>query len=132
LLKYPEVAKRNCELCKKFLFDEETGEIKFGRDGKVELRSYYDFQGNATCPPMCQTRKGCPKGIPENQRSLNARNQLCYEFYLECKAVGQFPDEPVVRRNASIIREVEDEFDRGERVTQRQLQNAVLQMAAIR
>ena len=35
-------------------------------------------------------------------------NELAYTHYLECKAVGSFPDDPIVRRNASLIRSVED------------------------
>lgn len=32
----------------------------------------------------------------------------CYDHYRECKAVGVFPDDAVVRRNAAAIRDVED------------------------
>jgi len=34
--------------------------------------------------------------------------EQCYRHYRECKAVGSFPDDPVVRRNAAAIRDVEE------------------------
>lgn len=105
LKRHPEVATRDCRLCQKWIFDEETGLRTLDRDGKPEPRFF-------ACPPPCQTDRGCPKGTPEKSRSLNKRNEQCYQHYCECRAVGQFPDEPVVRRNAAIIREVEDRVDR--------------------
>jgi hypothetical protein len=32
---------------------------------------------------------------------------LAYLHYLECKAVGQFPDDPIVRRTARICAAIE-------------------------
>lgn len=67
-------------------------------------------------PAPCRTDKGCPKGTPENQRSLNEQNRRCYEHYKECRATGMFPDDPVVRRNAAVIRDVEDAVERSREV----------------
>lgn len=61
---------------------------------------------------MCKTEKGCPKGTPQNQRTLHPINKRAYEHYLECKATGYFPDDPLVKQNARIIREAEDDFAR--------------------
>lgn len=78
-----------------------------GRDGKPELR--FD-----ACPPRCRLpvdERGnslCPKGTPEKSRSLLPIMEQCYRHYRECKAVGSFPDDPVVRRNAAAIRDVEE------------------------
>ncbi len=58
---------------------------------------------------------GCAKGTPENQKSLSPKNQRAYQHYLECKAVGQFPDNPLVRKHAGIIRMVEDAVDKQHR-----------------
>jgi len=93
----------------KYVFDEDTGRPTLGRDGELEEREWF---GEGTCPPMCQTEKGCPKGTPENPRTLNERNQMAYEHYKQCRAVGRFPEDPVVERNAAVIRELEDEHDR--------------------
>ena len=51
---------------------------------------------------------GCAKVSPESNSSLTPDNQLCYQHYLECRAVSQFPDDAIVRRNAATIRRVED------------------------
>ncbi len=50
---------------------------------------------------------GCPKVSPESNSSLTLENQLCYQHFIECDAVNQFPTDAVVRRNAAIIRRVE-------------------------
>ena len=66
---------------------------------------------------MCRREEGCPKGTPENSRALSESNQRCYEHYLECRAVGKFPDDPIVRRNAAIIAEVLEQVEKDERNT---------------
>jgi hypothetical protein len=37
---------------------------------------------------------------------------MAYQHYRECRAVSSFPDDGVVRYNASIIRDIEDAVDR--------------------
>lgn len=109
MLWHPWIANRDCGLCQKYFFNEDTGTVNVGRDGKPELRADY---GEGNCPPPCRTENGCPKGTPEEPKSLNEHNQECYRHYCECRAVGQFPDDPVVRRNAAVIREIQDEYER--------------------
>ena len=82
---------------------DEYGGIDKHPDGTLAKR--LDF-GKGTCPPPCRTNKGCPKGTPENPKSLTEDNEQCYQHYCECKAVGVFPDDPIVRRNAAVIEEV--------------------------
>ncbi len=96
--------------------DEEKGGYQLGRDGKRELRSSYNLGDMIVCPPMCRRSEGCPKGTPEKPKTMNEANELCYEHYRECKAVGQFPDDPVVRRNAAQIAEVLEMWERYERI----------------
>lgn len=100
LLLHPEVATRDCGRCQKWLYDEKTGQIT-QRAGKNVERPAGTF-------PPCRSLTGCPKGTPENQRSLSQKNERAYQHYLECKAVGSFPNDPIVRRNAALIRAVED------------------------
>lgn len=76
-----------------------------GTDGEYRER-------DASSPPECRTPKGCPKGTPEKSKALSSSNQLAYQHYLECKATGQWPDDAIVRRNAAVIREVEDYAER--------------------
>lgn len=60
----------------------------------------------------CQTSEGCPKGTPENPAILWPRHYQTIAHYRECKAVGAFPDDPIVRRNAVLLDSVEKESDR--------------------
>lgn len=99
LLLHPEVAMRDCQHCQKWLYDEKTGRVE-QRAGKDVLRP--------GTPTPCRFPKGCPKGTPEKQLSLTPKNEMAYQHYKECKAVGAFPDDPIVRRNAAMIRAVED------------------------
>lgn len=61
----------------------------------------------------------CPKVPPDAPRKTRRfasewtdQNRQAYKHYLECRAVGLFPDDPIVRRNARIIRAIEDEYQR--------------------
>lgn len=96
LIEYPAIAFRDCGHCQLYHYDEETGQPYEGRDGQPARR-------HKGCPPPCRNHIGCPKGTPENSKALSPKNQQAYEHYRECKAVGQFPDDATVRRNAAII-----------------------------
>lgn len=98
---HPEVAWRDCGHCQKYTYDEDTGLPDIHR-GQPLLRD------RAERAP-CRTKRGCPKGTPELPRSLSERNLLCYRHYLRCKAVGRFPDDPLVAYHARLIMEVERE-----------------------
>lgn len=101
LLTHPEVATRDCPVCEKVHFDQ-YGRMETDRDGKPRTRP------KGTFPPCRYAARGCPKGTPEAQKSLSGKNVAAYYHYLECKAVGDFPKDAIVRRNAGIIRQVED------------------------
>lgn len=65
---------------------------------------------NPTGATPCAT---CPKIPPEApQRNaayaleMSERNWLAWRHNRECAAVGRFPDDPIVRRNAAAIAEV--------------------------
>lgn len=107
------MAYRPCDLCLKFIYDHKSGRIDLDKDGKPKPRV-----PGVKLP--CQVSEGmaydvrqraCAKISPESRLSLNERNQQAYEHYRQCRAVGQFPDDPIVRRNAAIIRALEDEYD---------------------
>jgi len=108
MLLHPEVALRDCADCQRHVYDEATGlRAEFPpRSGKPVPRP-------PGAPPPCRLRAGgCPKGSPEDSRALSARNLRAYAHYLECRAVGRFPDDAVVRRNAAIMHQVEQECAR--------------------
>lgn len=99
-LLHPLVASRDCDHCQLYLYDEKTGMPIPSRkkDGSLRKR-------DSSCPPPCRTSVGCKKGTPENSLALNDTNRQAWEHWKECKAVGSFPDDPVVRQNAAAIDE---------------------------
>lgn len=88
------------------MYDEETGEAKTFHGKPVPRPPNTHPPCRYQDPKKPQGR--CPKGTPENQKSLTEKNLLAWQHYLECKAVGDFPDDPIVRSNAGIIRRIED------------------------
>lgn len=102
---HPQVAFRDCQHCQAFLYDEQTG--------KPNDRRGLPIARPDTIPPPCRTSTGCPKGTPEESRELSAKNWQAYEHYKECRAVGQFPDDPVVRQNARLIADIEHRYEQG-------------------
>lgn len=97
---HPAVADRDCVLCQKYQYNEETGQ--------VERRANGSYRPRAT-PPRCRTKRGCPKGTPENPKTLWPRNRQAYEFYLECRATGNFPADPFVAETARLIADAQEE-----------------------
>ena len=64
----------------------------------------------------CQTKLGCPKGTPDAGKTLTPENRQAWQHYKECRAVGNFPDDSIVRENAALIRDIEDSKERLDRV----------------
>lgn len=97
LLKFPKMEGVTCDLCKKFWMDPRKNEYTIRRGEKV-LRPDYAKR-------LCEIPdgEGCPKGSPENEKGLSPKNKRALNHYLECRATGQFPDDPIVRRNARLI-----------------------------
>lgn len=106
LLLHPEVATRDCGHCQKFLYNPDGTLATYGGAAQIPC------QRGPKQLPACRLEIGCPKGTPEQQRSLNLVNVQAYIHYQECRAVGKFPDDVIVRQNARIIRAVEDECER--------------------
>ena len=104
---HPRVADRDCDFCQKWQHDEKTGL-------PVEVRKGTGVYHPRYSPLPCRST-GCPKGTPEAPKSLSDRNRSAYLHYLRGRAVNRWPDDPIVERNAMLIRSVEDEFEREER-----------------
>lgn len=90
----PRYANRSCEHCKLWYYNEETG-LPILRGGEKQPRDGVT---------LCQTPAGCPKGTPENPKSLSPKNRLAWNHFRGCAATGTFPDDPIVQRNARLIR----------------------------
>lgn len=92
----PALARRSCDSCQKYVYDEESGILRtWGPSKQPMVRAERN-------PPPCRTPNGCAKGTPEQQRSLSPINVLAYYHYLGCCKTG-FPDDPLVRSNAALI-----------------------------
>jgi hypothetical protein len=123
LLLHPEVSSRDCQMCQKWLYDEQTGAIETTKDGQPLARP---ASGVVSVPPCRQPKNSCPKGTPEAKRSLTPQNERCYQHYVRCKATNHWPRDPVVCRNAGLIRTVEDQVERLEQKNLRLLLEAAL------
>lgn len=101
LLMHPEVAARSCDDCRRYVYKPD-GEIlrRPARVGLPVLRP-------AGSPTPCHTCPKIPADSPVRDPSqaveLNAKNRQAYWHYQQCAAVGHFPDDPIVKRNAAII-----------------------------
>lgn len=120
---HPKVANRVCEHCLIYLYDEQTGEPIKSRKNDGSLR-----KRDSTCPPPCKTSVGCKKGTPENSLALNPTNREAWEHWKECKAVGSFPDDPIVRQNAAII---EDAIKTVETIRENNFRATLMRLATI-
>lgn len=101
---HPQLDRRSCKDCKKWWFNEDTGAIE-----KVDG---VDSERPAEFPVMCDTRDGCPVGTPDNQLRLTQKNRMAYLHFLRCEAINSWPDDPIVARNAAVIRRARDESRR--------------------
>jgi hypothetical protein len=100
---HPAVFALSCADCKKWLY-KAGGELTRRPSGPLGLPV---LRPPGTPLPCHQ----CPKIAagdeprPENAQELTDRNRRALAHYLECAAVGCFPDDPLVRRHAALIKE---------------------------
>ena len=106
-------------MCEKWLY-ESDGAVTKRRDGKggwVPIPRPKRAGGLPGKTP-CET---CPK-IPRDSIKdrhhaieMTAESRQVLEHYLRCRAVGKFPDDPLVMRDAAVIRSVFDACERDDR-----------------
>ena len=95
---------RSCDDCLMHVYCEKTGK-------RSEFHGEPIKRGKLK--PPCEHGDGkCPKGHHSNPVELSSRNLTAYFHYKTCQAVGSFPDDEIVRRNARIIRSIEDSVSR--------------------
>ncbi len=115
---HPAVASRSCSDCKQWMYEDSGG--NFGklltRRDKQPIPRAKSKTGavNTPCAFCPKIPEHIPDKIPENAVELTERNREAYDHYCECKAVSDFPNDPIVRHNAAIIRGVEDLVVRAE------------------
>lgn len=94
--RFPWFSKVSCDFCRKWWWSPLTNDVaREGIDGPALER---DPRQTLLCADG-----QCPKGSPENPKTLSAKNRMAYRHFLQCEAAG-FPDDPIVRRNAEVIR----------------------------
>ncbi len=121
MLIHTEVSGRTCSDCRRYSYDDQRGVMgprstrgprdKFGRQ---TLPVYRPFNSPTPCHQCPKIPRGCDP-VPENGVEITERLLLAYRHYRECLAVNwQTPDaaDEIVRRNAGLILQVEDEADR--------------------
>jgi hypothetical protein len=105
--RHPAHFSLSCETCQKFVQKDGVLVRHPARTGPPLERQPGQPTPCATCPKI-------PEDAPERTRrfarELSPRNLAAFKHYRECAAVGRFPDDPIVRRNAAIIKEVADSY----------------------
>ena len=113
---HPEILGRSCEVCEKTVFDDQPDRLT--ARPVIDRATSLPLVRPAGSPLPCRI---CPRTaqaedrIRANAISMSEKNWQAWQHYKECKAVGEFPNDPIVRRNAAIIREVEDHCERRDR-----------------
>ena len=74
----PQLAARDCQHCRKYFYDEKTGEPRKSR-GKLLERIK---------PPPCETDDGCKKGHWKNQKKVHVRDYALLNLYEAARATG--------------------------------------------
>lgn len=114
LLLSPEVSSRSCSDCQTYLYHDK-GAGQFGkrveRGGKAVKRP----KGTPTPCAWCPKIPPGERPVPANAVELSDKSTAAYAHYLECRAVGDFPRDAIVLRNAGLIRHAEDAAERVER-----------------
>lgn len=131
LMLHPEVSSRSCSDCQTYLYNDrgpglmgdvnERGGVKTPRPRNPKTGEF--FKGGA---PPCHWCPKVPLGDPprpESAQELTEENFQALMHYRECRAVGDFPGDAIVRRNAALIRMVEDSVDQ---IRQVQSANSVM------
>jgi hypothetical protein len=94
-VRYPHLASVSCEQCRHWQYNPLTGETS-----TIEGVPYRRIPGMDL---LCETRSGCPKGHWKKPLGLSAKNKQAWAHFKVCEAVGEWPDDAIVRRNAAII-----------------------------
>lgn len=93
-------------------FDCRTCQTKWyiPRANKFALRGEHRPEDQ---PVPCETTTGCPRGHYSDPVCLSPKNEMAFKHYRRCVATGSFPDDPIVSRNAAIIRKALNDAARG-------------------
>ena len=94
------------------MYDDEPVKGRWGLKVERPQGSGLNIRRLKGMEPPC---RWCPKipanavQIPKNAVELSERNAVAYMHYRRCKAVGRFPVDAIVERNAALILSIEEE-----------------------
>lgn len=107
---------RTCAVCMKYVPRDDGTFMRDKRTGLPVLRTKGDVTPCGKCPKVPESVKVRAAGDYRLMRAgaveLTEQNRQAYRHYRRCKAVGQFPPDPLVWWVAGVVREIEDEYDR--------------------
>lgn len=107
LLLHPQW-RRSCSDCLKWRYDEHGKPMERPHGSGNRLTNDDGYTPCTECPKI-------PEGSPKERRyaqELSDKNFRAWQHWRECKAVGRFPDDEIVKRNAAILQSIQDELDR--------------------
>lgn len=125
-LAHPLIAGRSCDDCVRWHYLED-GTPYYRSDGTRVRRPKGVVTPCGNCPKI-------PMSIPPAERTpetgrryeMTLRSRKALRHYQECRAVGTFPDDPLVRRNASILHEIDQACERRQRRQEMELLLAMM------
>jgi hypothetical protein len=103
---HADIASRSCADCQRFMYTDSPGPpVSMGEVRRDPKGKPYPRIGKPPCWYCPKQPSGLAEGdrTPETAVELSDRNWLAYQHYTECKAVGQFPADWLVKRNAATI-----------------------------
>lgn len=108
LLEHPGLP--SCADCQQWVYDPDTWQVSRypPKTGLPLARPPHTPLPCWKCPKIPHGSDPCPANAVE----LSPKNALAYEHYLQCKAVGRFPRDGIVERNAGLIRWAEEQAER--------------------
>lgn len=101
--RHPNLAKVGCNTCREYWFDPLLVDISPSDAWTVKIHGKPAKKPSGTEPLCVQCPGSCPAGHYKESNRLSGKYLLAYHHYLECKATRNFPDDPIVRRNAKVI-----------------------------
>lgn len=106
---------RSCATCEKYQCNAD-GTFLLRRDNGER------YERGSRSPTPCHKCEKVPLGLRRqgaDNRTLRAaaieltdQNRQCWTFYRQCRAVNHWPDDPLVRWAAELLRDLYDECDR--------------------
>ncbi len=107
---HPNHFALSCTDCVKYMQKDGILTRRPPRIGQLVLRVPGTVTPCVKCPKIPDDS---PAKTREWAQEMSERNRMAFVHYRECAAVGVWPDDPIVRRNAAIIRGAIDRMREG-------------------